>query len=70
MLDKQGEWRNQICFIGDDEDSNIHMRQAEELATLVKTNYPAYNVNKIYLDAYTQEDLATRSPLSRCDQGH
>jgi len=58
-VDKQGEWRNQICFIGDDEDSNIHMRQAEELATYVKENYPAYNINKIYLDAYPQEDLAT-----------
>ena len=58
-VDKQGEWRNQICFIGDDEDSNIHMRQAEELATYVTENYPAYNINKIYLDAYPQEDLAT-----------
>jgi len=58
-LDKQGEWRNQLCFIGDDEDSNLHMRQAEELATTVKNNYPAYNINKIYLDAYQQEDLAT-----------
>jgi hypothetical protein len=58
-LDKQGEWRNQLCFIGDDEDSNIHMRQADELATTVKNNYPAYNINKIYLDAYPQVDLAT-----------
>ncbi len=58
-LDKQGEWRNQICFVGDDEDSNIHMRQADELATYVNKNYPAYNINKIYLDAYNQEDLST-----------
>jgi len=58
-LDKQGEWRNQLCFVGDDEDSNIHMRQADELATYVKDHYPAYNINKIYLDAYTQEDLST-----------
>jgi len=59
-LDKQGEWRNQLCFIGDDgEDSNIHMSQANELANYVKDHYPAYNINKILLDAYTQEDLAT-----------
>ncbi len=56
---KQGEWRNQICFIGDDEDSNIHMRQAEELASYVQERYPAYNLQKIYLDAYPQEELAT-----------
>ncbi len=58
-LDKQGEWRNQICFIGDDEDGNTHMRQANELANYVSGNYPAYNINKIYLDAYPQQDLAT-----------
>ena len=57
--DKQGGWRNQLCFIGDDEDSNIHMRQADELATYVSDHYPVYNANKIYLDAYTQEELST-----------
>jgi len=54
-----GDWRNQICFIGDDEDSNIHMRQADELATYVNGQYPSYNINKIYLDAYPQEKTAT-----------
>jgi len=57
--DKQGDWRNQICFIGDDEDSNIHMQQADELARYVEDNHSVYNLNKIYLDAYTQENLAT-----------
>ena len=55
----QGSWRNQIAFIGDDEDSNIHMRQADELASYVRQHYPAYNINKIYLDAYPQEKGAT-----------
>jgi hypothetical protein len=57
--DKQGEWRNQLCFIGDDEDSNLHMQQADELATYVRDHYPAYNINKIYLDAYEQQELST-----------
>ena len=57
--DKQGSWRNQLCFIGDDEDSNIHMRQADELASYVGDHYPVYNSNKIYLDAYPQEELST-----------
>jgi hypothetical protein len=57
--DKQGAWRNQLCFIGDDEDGNIHMRQADELANYVTEHYPAYNINKIYLDAYQQEELST-----------
>jgi hypothetical protein len=49
-----GEWRNTIVFIGDDEDSNIHMSQADQMATLVDTTYDNYNIDKIYLDAYQQ----------------
>ncbi len=52
--ERQGEWRNTIVFIGDDEDNNIHFNQADELARYVEGNYPAFNVNKIYLDAYQQ----------------
>ena len=49
-----GEWRNTVVFIGDDEDSNIHMSQADQMATLVDTTYDTYNLDKIYLDAYPQ----------------
>ncbi|MGC9342215.1 MAG: type IX secretion system sortase PorU [Bacteroidales bacterium] len=52
--ESMGEWRNSIVFIGDDEDSNIHFGQADELARTIEENYPAFNVNKIYLDAYPQ----------------
>jgi len=54
QTDKMGDWRNAICFIGDDEDYNTHMRQADELATYLETNYPNFTVGKIYLDAYNQ----------------
>lgn len=50
-----GEWRNWITFIGDDEDSDIHMSQSDQLATYVDTTYKNYNIDKIYLDAYPQE---------------
>ncbi len=49
-----GDWRNTICFIGDDEDGNLHVSQADQLATIVDTAYNDYNVDKIYLDAYPQ----------------
>jgi hypothetical protein len=49
-----GDWRNTVCFIADDEDSHIHFIQAENLATYVDTAHPVYNINKIYLDAYSQ----------------
>ena len=56
-----GDWRNSICFVGDDEDDNIHMEQADELATYVSQNYPTFNVEKIYLDAYQQVSTSTGS---------
>jgi hypothetical protein len=46
------DWRNTITFLADDEDNNIHLKQAEELAGIVRTKYPVYNIHKIYNDAY------------------
>jgi hypothetical protein len=54
QLDKMGDWRNTICFIGDDQDYNLHMRDANELANYVESNYPSFSIGKIYLDAYPQ----------------
>ena len=49
-----GDWRNVICLSADDEDGNTHMSDAEGLAAVLKDSVPAYNIDKIYLDAYTQ----------------
>jgi len=49
-----GDWRNQLCFIADDEDSNVHMTQTEALTNYIDTAYPVFNIEKIYFDAYTQ----------------
>ena len=49
-----GEWRNYIVFVADDEDGNDHMRQADELATMIDTTYKNYITDKIFLDAYPQ----------------
>ena len=48
------DWRNIPCFIGDDEDNNIHLTQSDYLANYVWKNYPVYNVDKIFFDAYPQ----------------
>jgi hypothetical protein len=47
-------WRNMITFVADDGDNNLHLRHAEELSDYVYQNYPVYNIDKIYLDAYKQ----------------
>lgn len=49
-----GNWRNVVTFIADDEDDNVHMTQAEDLANFVNSSYPAFYTDKIYLDAYKQ----------------
>jgi len=49
-----GDWRNSLCFIADDEDSGLHLDQSNNLATYVHTNYPVYNIDKIFCDSYTQ----------------
>lgn len=49
-----GNWRNVVTFIADDEDDNIHMSQAEDLANFVNGSYPSFYTDKIYLDAYKQ----------------
>ena len=50
----QSDWRNMITFVADDQDNgggNTFMGDSETLAALINPNY---NVDKIYLDAYTQ----------------
>jgi hypothetical protein len=47
-------WRNMITFVADDGDNNTHLRHAEELSDHIYQNYPVYNIDKIYLDAYKQ----------------
>ncbi len=49
-----GNWRNDICFIADDEDGNIHMSQADQISTYLNTNFPFFNIKKIYSDSYPQ----------------
>ena len=52
--DVYGDWRNIVCFVADDEDNNLHIRQANDLATMVDTIFPGGNLDKIYVDAFPQ----------------
>lgn len=50
-----GPWRNNLTFIADDEDNNLHLQDAETIIATVGTTGPVFNQQKIYLDAYKQE---------------
>ncbi len=53
-----GKWKTQICFLADDGDHGLHTRTAEEGAEKLRIKNPDFVVNKIYVDAYTQEVTA------------
>ena len=51
----KGDWKNQLCFLADDGDASLHAKQADSIAVSIGRNFPAFQVNKIYLDAFHQE---------------
>ena len=50
-----GPWRNNLTFIADDEDQNLHLQDAEVVTNTVTTVAPVFDKQKIYLDAFQQE---------------
>ncbi|MBK7214869.1 MAG: type IX secretion system sortase PorU [Bacteroidales bacterium] len=53
-IEVMGDWRNVIAFIADDEDGNDHVIQADNMATYIGESFGDFNLDKIYMDAYTQ----------------
>ncbi len=49
-----GAWRNNLTFIADDEDNNLHLQDAEIISATAGTTGPVFNQQKIYLDAFQQ----------------
>ncbi|QNF31720.1 type IX secretion system sortase PorU [Adhaeribacter swui] len=68
-----GNWRNRLLLVADDGDGNEHLRDAEFLADYMKANHPGYNLRKIYLDMFKQENNASGQVSSEAsasiDQG-
>jgi hypothetical protein len=59
-----GRWRKKICFFSDDQngdriEGNTHMSGANALATSIESNYPAFDITKVYLDAFRQVSSST-----------
>lgn len=47
-----GQWKNNMIFLADDDESNTHLNQGEQLATLTESLAKGINVKKVYIDAY------------------
>jgi len=54
-----GSWKNNLCFVADDGDDNLHMKQADALTQSIEKNYKQFVVNKIYIDAFKKEITST-----------
>ncbi|MCC3151506.1 type IX secretion system sortase PorU [Hymenobacter sp. BT770] len=60
-----GKWRNRITLVSDDGNGDLFVGQGSELiAKVIQTDYPVYNVHKVYLDLYPQLSVSAgqRSP--------
>lgn len=56
-----GAWKNTVVVLGDDGDSNAHMRAADAVAKIVENLQPTMDVKRIMWDAYERETSSTGS---------
>lgn len=54
----KGQWLNQLTFIADDEDGNLHLDDTEDHIAFIESAYPEYNIDKVYFDAFRQVPTA------------
>ena len=61
-----GKWRNQLVFVADDGDGAQHLDDANDLAEIIQPQYPDYNMNKVYLDAFEQMSTPSGQTSPNC----
>jgi hypothetical protein len=57
--DLAGGWQNTLCFMGDDGNNNIHMQEAEAAVDTASYANTAFNVKRVYWDAYQRNSTNT-----------
>ncbi len=50
-----GSWRTSLLFVADDEDANLHHRQADRLANLVDTTDLNFQNHRMFLGSFEQQ---------------
>ena len=54
-----GSWQNTVMFMGDDGNDNVHMENADEVASELEEINPALLVKRVMWDAYTLVSTST-----------
>lgn len=53
-----GAWQNELLFMGDDGNNNLHMNDADKNARLVENTHPEFVVKRVMWDAYPRVNSA------------
>nr|MBS0037504.1 type IX secretion system sortase PorU [Saprospiraceae bacterium] len=53
-LESAGEWMSRLAFVADNGDNNLHLRQSRNLISDIRDSFPAYNFEKVFLDAFNR----------------
>ncbi len=62
------DWKNQLTFLADDGDSNVHMNDANKLTIKVDNTHPEYDITKMYFDNYEKLTVATGEYLPQLEE--
>lgn len=62
------DWRNRVLFVSDDEDINLHIDSADAIAVDISQNFPNFNIDKLYIDAFPQESTPAGDRYSQVNQ--
>lgn len=62
-----GTWQNTLCFMGDDGNYNLHMKDADRVAEETTANYPGYNIRKVMWDMYKRNETSVGSRYPECE---
>lgn len=54
-----GSWENELMFLGDDGNNNLHMHDINDAAEAVSQQHPGYVIKKVMWDAYTRQSTST-----------
>jgi hypothetical protein len=52
----RGYWKKKLLFVADDGDNNVHLNDSEKHTAFLYEQAPAYELRKLYLDNYQQEE--------------
>lgn len=56
---KMGLWQNQLTWVADDADYNLHLQDAEEIVGNLKAKTASWNHKKLYLDLFKANQTLT-----------